>query len=87
MSRQEYERERKKIPREGSVGKFLCRVRVFVARSDCGPTHAPGLARWARGWWLPLALALALSACAAPISVTRVDPQTVHQELTRNSKR
>ena len=59
-------------------------MRVFVARSDGGPTHGPGLARSARGRWLPLPLALALSACAAPITVTRVDPQAVHQELTRN---
>jgi pimeloyl-ACP methyl ester carboxylesterase len=31
-----------------------------------------------------LALALLLAACAAPISVSRVDPQTVHQQLTRS---
>ena len=59
-------------------------MRGLIARSAGGPPHAPGLARSARGWGLPLALLLALSACATPISVTRVDPQVVHQELTRN---
>ena len=32
-----------------------------------------------------LALMLLIGACAAPISVTRVDPREVHQELTRNA--
>jgi pimeloyl-ACP methyl ester carboxylesterase len=37
------------------------------------------------GWRLigPIGLLLLASACATPISVTRVDPQAVHQELTR----
>ena len=38
----------------------------------------------ARGAWVVLVMALTLSACATPISVTRVDPRAVHAELTRN---
>ncbi len=38
----------------------------------------------ARGWICLLAIALTISACATPISVTKVDSQTAQRELTRN---
>ena len=69
----------KRFRRGCNVVKCLGNVQVSAVRSNGGPTHAPRPARSARGWWLPLALLLALAACAAPISVTRVDPQIVQQ--------
>lgn len=55
--------------------------------SKCDAVSRIPAAGWTRpGWGLVglLALSLAVSACATPVSVTRVDPRTVHQELTRN---
>jgi hypothetical protein len=47
-------------------------------------TSSPGRIRMARGWIGLFAVALTLSACATPISVTQVDSQTAQRELTRN---
>lgn len=57
-----------------------------MSQGMCGvsPKDHQGRYRPARGWIALLALAVAISACATPISVTRRSPQTVHQELTRN---
>ena len=52
--------------------------------AEMNPTRPPDRNWPARGVWALLVMALTLSACATPISVTRVDPRTVHAELTRN---
>ena len=48
------------------------------------PLSSPGHLRMARGWIGLFAIALTVSACATPISVTQVDSQTAQRELTRN---
>jgi pimeloyl-ACP methyl ester carboxylesterase len=48
------------------------------------PMPAPGRIRSAWSRLGLIALTLVVAACAAPISVTRVDPRDVHRELTRN---
>lgn len=57
---------------------------MLQGRCEGSPKAPRGRARPARGWMALLAMAVAISACCAPISVTRMSPQTVHQELTRN---
>lgn len=52
--------------------------------AEMNPTRAPDRNWPARGVWALLVMALTISACATPISVTRVDPREVHRDLTRN---
>ena len=58
-----------------TVSLKLCRMSL---------TSSPGRVRMARGWIGLFAMALTISACATPISVTQVDSQTAQRELTRN---
>ncbi len=58
-------------------------MRTFAQRA-AGSTMRSSVQR-SPGRWLPLALALLLGACAAPIRVTPLDTQSVHRELTRNA--
>ncbi len=57
---------------------------VSLAHCRMSPMSSPGRIRMARGWIGLLAIALTISACATPISVTQVDSQTAQRELTRN---
>ena len=58
-----------------------------MSLGSCGTrqTQAPGRIRTVRGWGGLFLLSLLVGACAAPISVTRLDPLVAQQKLTRNA--
>jgi pimeloyl-ACP methyl ester carboxylesterase len=58
---------------------------MLLGRCGTSQTPAPGQIRTVGGWLGLLLLSLAVGACATPISVTRLDPLTAQQDLTRNA--